>query len=808
MSRRLQKFTFLNLLIGGALFSCTGNVQVKGTVDKSDIDADLIINDGAAYTDSNTLSLTLVASDAAQMRVGLNGNCEGSDWDEFAGTRSIALTEAQFNTTIVVSAIYRDKSGRFTECITKSIIHDGITPTAPTAVGFSAAISNNSQITFSWQAGTDADLAQYAYKICTAPDCMNGCTEETLTTATTGTESVTDTAAIFACVAAIDKAGHRSAFSASTLSAVVDTLVPVVNIGPNRAAGNSFTIRPTVTDATTLSYSWSMVSGPGTVTFGNASAKETLIDATDEGEYVIKLTATDLAGNATSGTFQLNWDRSLMIATGRSDVCTIQAGGVLRCWGRNHQGQLGYGDAVMRTSPPQTPVDIGTNRSALSVVVGSDQTCVVLDDGSVKCWGAPAGCGYSDGIQRKSPDANPIDLGTGRTALRLAAGWSATCAVLDNYTLKCWGTNTSGQLGYGDTQSRSVPDQNVDVGTDRTVRTVSFGYYSACALLDDGTVKCWGDNSTGQLGMGDITARYSPAESPIDFGAGLTVKKLAEGGRQHYCAIMSDDSIRCWGLNSAGQLGDGTVTTPRTTPVVVGGSLGGVPIQLGLGIAHSCALVAGGTVKCWGSNTRGGLGVGRQSSSCSNGVSTTLAACGAASGTWDGNLANECTNSVSTSQALCEASGGTWAHCSNWTKANSTACGLASKVWNPGIYNYCTNAAGTNLASLYCTNSGGHWASYTGYCADYSYQSKASCLVSGNSWFIGFTPEGTVNCGAGESVLAVDGAFEASTLNCVVLNDLSVKCWGSDPLSYGFLGYGDAYKGVTVSAPLNFPVPL
>jgi alpha-tubulin suppressor-like RCC1 family protein len=167
-------------------------------------------------------------------------------------------------------------------------------------------------------------------------------------------------------------------------------------------------------------------------------------------------------------------------------------------------------------------VDLGTERTAVQVACGQSHTCALLDDSSVKCWGynAYGQLGQGDITQRgdgttEMGDSLPaIDLGTGRTAVQVACGDHYTCALLDDSSVKCWGYNGEGQLGQGDATQRgddtsemgdSLPA--IGLGTGRTAIDISASKYGMCALLDDYSVKCWGYNSEGQLGQGDTTQR-------------------------------------------------------------------------------------------------------------------------------------------------------------------------------------------------------------------------------------------------------------------------------------------------------------
>ena len=125
----------------------------------------------------------------------------------------------------------------------------------------------------------------------------------------------------------------------------------------------------------------------------------------------------------------------------------------------------------------------------------------------------------------------------------------------------CWGRNDEGQLGLGDKTDRTVPTAITDFGTGRTVKSLALGGFHTCAILDDDSVKCWGRNSNGQLGVGDTNSRSS--STTVDH----TAKSLHLGGYAS-CAVLDDDSVKCWGWNPQGQVGDGT-TVDRYSPTYV-----------------------------------------------------------------------------------------------------------------------------------------------------------------------------------------------------------------------------------------------
>jgi alpha-tubulin suppressor-like RCC1 family protein len=183
----------------------------------------------------------------------------------------------------------------------------------------------------------------------------------------------------------------------------------------------------------------------------------------------------------------------------------------------------------------------------------------------------------------------------------ISSGDSHSCALISDGTVNCWGANTAGQLGNGDTNSRLMP---VAVSGLSSVAQIATGHAHSCALLVDRTVKCWGNNFSGQLGNGSST--NSSSSTPVAVSGLSSVAQIATG-QSHSCALLVDGTVKCWGANASGQLGNG-LSTNSSTPVAFSG--GSSVSAISAGTANSCLLLLAGTVKCAGANASGQLGRG------------------------------------------------------------------------------------------------------------------------------------------------------------------------------------------------------
>lgn len=331
------------------------------------------------------------------------------------------------------------------------------------------------------------------------------------------------------------------------------------------------------------------------------------------------------------------------VSGGIGHTCALLENDEVKCWGANEQGELGLGDTQKRGDEAGEmgdnlpEVNLGTDRTASEITVGGSQSCAILDNGELKCWGSNGdgelGVGDTndrgDEAGEMGDDLPAVDLGTNRTAATVAAGSEHTCALLDNGEVKCWGENVDGKLGLGDTESRGDESGEmgenllaVDLGTNRTAAQIAVGDAHTCALLENGDVKCWGSGEEGGLGLGDTENRGDdPGEMgddlpPVDLGAGRTAVDITAGD-SYTCAVLDNDELKCWGQNFSGQLGLGDTNHRGDESGEMGGNLPIVNLgtdrtaaQVITGESHTCVRLESKEVKCWGRNAEAELGLG------------------------------------------------------------------------------------------------------------------------------------------------------------------------------------------------------
>lgn len=315
------------------------------------------------------------------------------------------------------------------------------------------------------------------------------------------------------------------------------------------------------------------------------------------------------------------------IISGGNHSCAIIYDGTMKCWGNNSFGQLGLGhtDNIGNDEKPSSTAALSFGQPIVDASAGLTHTCVLLTDGSVKCFGSndrgQLGQGHTDNLgDNESLDSIPA-VNLGRNAIKIYSGTKYNCALLDNHQVKCWGENNFGQLGYGHTNSLGDDEDldsygNVPLGDTAVSLDISTISYHTCAVLtSNSSLKCWGLNNQGQLGYGH-TNNLGDDEQPSSYGGvsfGQNILQVATGF-SHTCALSDGQQVRCWGSNSVGQSGLGSMTSigDDEAPDSVGFlnfGLSGIKM-VATGNNHSCVIGLNESLHCFGLGSNGQTGHG------------------------------------------------------------------------------------------------------------------------------------------------------------------------------------------------------
>ncbi len=391
----------------------------------------------------------------------------------------------------------------------------------------------------------------------------------------------------------------------------------------NVTVTNSGNAPATVTlNKTTASFSFgtasSLVSGPGAFTTTVAFSPASFGDVADTmtvstGNVLCAPLPAGVAltgkgkGSATSVAIGHARNRVLGRIDGNS-TCAVITGGHIACWGDNALGQLGIGN---NTNQP-TPVAIPNFAGAVQVATSGNHTCSRMSDGKVYCWGSntTGELGVAGGNRN-----SPVQVASISNAIYVATAYHNSCAIVGaaagatSGKVSCWGARGAGNLGNGSTGGQGVGTSTpVDVTglVDATAIGLSGG--GGCARRATGNVVCWGQqNGRGQLGTGNTSFNNGGLiQTALNVVNATTV---STSGKRRYgggtCALIAGGTVQCWGGGRRGQV-DLTTNGAVPTPATVTGISGATAIAKGN--HHTCAIVAGGAIKCWGGGESGQLG--------------------------------------------------------------------------------------------------------------------------------------------------------------------------------------------------------
>ncbi|MCK5074378.1 MAG: hypothetical protein KAQ98_13190 [Bacteriovoracaceae bacterium] len=345
---------------------------------------------------------------------------------------------------------------------------------------------------------------------------------------------------------------------------------------------------------------------PNNATLGTNS-EHNIIITDDDAEPTVSFTSTTSSINENSGNIQIEFTVSITSGKQITIPFTVDPTSTASDSGIDHN--LVAGSVIVPAGNPTAQTEVITITN--DYLTEGDETIVVV-------------AGTPTNAATASPATHTLTI-RDDDDMKPALGYEHTCVVIDG-AAKCWGDNSSGQLGQGNTDNygddESAIPANINIGTGLYVTDISAGAFHTCALVHTGYVKCWGENGSGQLGLGDTDNRGDDTNemgdnlSYVDLGSALTAKSIVAGD-YHTCAFLSNDSIKCWGSNSSGQLGQPEVVAVGYASNQMGNylsdlstiGLSGIPNQISAGQNHTCATFIGNTTKCWGENGSGQLGI-------------------------------------------------------------------------------------------------------------------------------------------------------------------------------------------------------
>jgi hypothetical protein len=290
-------------------------------------------------------------------------------------------------------------------------------------------------------------------------------------------------------------------------------------------------------------------------------------------------------------------ERAKAVAVGLSFSCALTAEGGVKCWGYDGHDELGAGLTGLQTG-------------VRAITAGVRHSCALTSEGRVKCWGANYSGALGDGTEDRHAEG-PVEVSGVSGVSAISAGHDFSCVLIGG-GVKCWG------FQYGKTPVEVL-------GLSSGVTAIESGIGRSCALMSDGGVRCWVGHSTAPVEISGLDggAKAITSDCALTNAGGVKcwedatavdvpgltsgIKAISGEGLNH-CALTSTGGVKCWGDNEFGQLGDGT-TSEHATPIDVPGLETGVT-AVATGIVHSCAVLRGGGIKCWGVGDSGQLGNG------------------------------------------------------------------------------------------------------------------------------------------------------------------------------------------------------
>lgn len=323
----------------------------------------------------------------------------------------------------------------------------------------------------------------------------------------------------------------------------------------------------------------------------------------------------------------------VQIAAGSAHNCVLLSKGNVRCWGNGANGRLGYGNTenVGHADTPASAGDVNVGGPVVQLAAGAAHTCALLATGAVRCWGdnddGQLGYGHTSDIGDDELPASAGDVDVGGTSVQVAAGGDTSCVILDTGAARCWGAGYDGQHGYGghgssgyDIGDDETPASMGDIDLAEPVVQIAAGGSHTCALLSTGNVRCWGFSDQGRLGYPGAKRGQLPSLTPDVYIGTPMIHVVAD--HDHTCGLSTAGELYCWGASGRtwigywieyGQLGYGNHHSigdnehPHSAGPV---SVGEAVLSIAVGRDHTCARLSADRLRCWGRNSFGQLGYG------------------------------------------------------------------------------------------------------------------------------------------------------------------------------------------------------
>ena len=595
----------------------------------------------------STPTIEVTGTNGDTMGLFTNVGCTQSVGSAIVGSGKASITTSTLGSDKIYSfyAKATDLAGNASSCSDNKLDYqlDTAAPAKPSSIVFVSGLSSpGSDSTPTIEVtGTNGDTMGLFTD--------NGCTQSVGSAAvSSGKASITTSALspdkIYSFYAkATDPAGNASACSSNKLDYQLDTTAPAVPTSlalvssltsPGSDSTPTIEVAGTNGDRIELFTNSGCTQSVGSATVSSGKASITTTTLKSDGNYSFYAKAADSIGNqsncsANSVSYFLQTHFLLSkINLGDHHSCTVLSSGEARCWGQGTKGELGNDADTMSIYP------VGVVRSAssgsnlenvLQISAGGQHSCALILGGGVKCWGS--GNDGQLGNNASNNENNPVDVDSSDgvsnnlgSIAQVSAGGKHTCALSFTGGVKCWGGGDSGQLGNKADADKDAP---VDVKLENSsnlsgIIEVRAGRDHACALSSAGEVKCWGMGTAGQLGN-NSTGNKNFA---VDVNSGISSSTNLKGivqisvGDDHTCALTTVGRVKCWGAGDHGRLGNGSDNANKSYPVDVMEiiSQSAVPladvVQISSGGFHTCALKANGQARCWGRGTSGQLGSG------------------------------------------------------------------------------------------------------------------------------------------------------------------------------------------------------